>query len=63
MLKIDSHGKLRYLNADYIDYSIIHNHFWEDFFLDYNNFEYYSNEIHYILSIILSTYFSQVLNK
>ncbi len=60
---VDGNWEQRYLNADYIDYSVVNKLVVEDFLLDSNDLEHCSRSVRYILSNILNTYFQQTWNK
>ncbi len=61
--QVDGNWKQKYLDADQIDYSTANKLVAEDFLLDSNDLEHCSCSVRYIMSNILSIYFSQVLNK
>ncbi len=61
--QLDGNWERKYLDVDQIDYSAANKLIAEDFLLDSNDLEHHSHSVHYILSNILNTYFSQTLNK
>ncbi len=56
--QVDGNWEQRYLDVDQIDYSAANKLFVEDFLLDSNDLEYCSRSVRYILSNILSIYFT-----